>query len=105
LVLVLLQLYGLALSPLGLALSRYLEHEADRFALEITEDNHAMASAFAKLQTENLGNPWPDAWVVWLRYTHPPLGDRIGFANDYHPWATGDALRYADRFRHGPSPH
>ncbi len=101
LVLVLLQLYGLVLSPVGLAFSRHLEHEADRFALEITEDNHAMASAFAKLQTENLGNPWPDAWVVWLRYTHPPLGERIGFANDYQPWATGDPLRYADRFRRG----
>jgi Zn-dependent protease with chaperone function len=99
LVLVLIQLYGLVLSPVGLALSRTLEHDADRFALEITQDNHAMATAFAKLQTENLGNPWPDSWVVWLRYTHPPLGERIGFANDYRPWASGAPLRYADHFR------
>jgi len=99
LVLVLVQLYGFVLAPLGCAFSRYLEHEADRFALEITRDNHAMASAFAKLQSSNLSNPWPASWLVWLRYTHPPLGERIDFANHYRPWDSGTPLRYAKHFR------
>ena len=41
----------------GLALSRHMEHEADRFALELTRDNHAAATAFVRLQNENLSNP------------------------------------------------
>ena len=40
---------------LFLAFSCHQEHEADRFGLEITRDNHGMASAFVKLQEENLG--------------------------------------------------
>jgi hypothetical protein len=36
---------------------------------------------------------------VWLHYTHPPLGERIDFANHYRPWASGEALRYAKHFR------
>ncbi|HME70876.1 MAG TPA: M48 family metallopeptidase [Myxococcota bacterium] len=99
LVLVLVQLYGFLLAPLGYAFSRHLEHEADRFSLEITRDNHAMASALAKLQTSNLSNPRPAAWLVWLQFTHPPLGERIDFANHYRPWDSGVPLRYAKHFR------
>jgi Zn-dependent protease with chaperone function len=99
LVLVLVQIYGFLLAPFGYAFSRHLEHEADRFALEITRDNHAMANAFAKLQSSNLSNPRPAAWLVWLRSTHPSLGDRIDFANHYRPWESGAPLRYAKHFR------
>jgi Zn-dependent protease with chaperone function len=99
LLLVLLQLYGFLLTPFGFAFSRHLEHEADRFSLEITRDNHAMASALAQLQTNNLSIPWPARWWVWLHYTHPPLGERIEFANQYRPWASGEPLRYARLFR------
>jgi Zn-dependent protease with chaperone function len=105
LVLVLVQLYGFVVAPLGCAFSRHLEHEADRFALEITRDNHAMASAFVKLQSSNLSNPWPASWLVWLRYTHPPLGERIDFANHYRPWDSGVPLRYAKYFRAEDDPH
>lgn len=99
LVLVLVQIYGFLLAPFGYAFSRHLEHEADRFALEITRDNHAMATAFAKLQSSNLSNPRPAAWLVWLRSTHPSLGERIDFANHYRPWESGAPLRYAEHFR------
>jgi Zn-dependent protease with chaperone function len=103
LVLVLVQVYGFLLGPLGYAFSRHLEHEADRFALEITRDNHALASAFVKLQSSNLSNPWPAPWLVWLESTHPPLGERIEFANQYRPWESGAPLRYARHFRDGQS--
>jgi Zn-dependent protease with chaperone function len=97
--LVLVQLYGFLLAPLGCAFSRHLEHEADRFSLEITRDNHAMASALAKLQASNLSNPRPARWLVWLHFTHPPLCERIDFANHYRPWERGEPLRYASHFR------
>ena len=61
LLVLLLQLTGLAVSPVVMAYSRAQEHEADVFALELTQTNHSAASAFAKLQQENLGVPWHGA--------------------------------------------
>jgi Zn-dependent protease with chaperone function len=92
-------LVGFAGQPVGLAFSRYQEHEADRFALEMTRDNRAVAGAFVKLQRENLTYPRPERWVVLLRSSHPPLGERVDFANGYRPWERGEPGRYSDRFR------
>jgi STE24 endopeptidase len=99
LLLLLLSLVSLALSPAYLAVSRQAEHESDRFGLELTRDNHAAAMAFVRLQQENLSNPRP-GWLYKLwRASHPPLGERIDFANEYRPWETGQPLRYGDRLR------
>jgi Zn-dependent protease with chaperone function len=92
------QLAYVALAPAGYAFSRRIEHEADRFALELTRDNDAAARAFLALQRENLGYPRPAPAVVWLRATHPPLADRVAFARHYRPWDTGDPLRYGELF-------
>jgi Zn-dependent protease with chaperone function len=98
LVLALAGAVGIFVLPVGFAFSRHQEHEADRFALELTRDNRACANAFVALQTENLGYPRPAAWVVWLRGTHPSLGVRVDFCNVYRPWETGEPLRYARFF-------
>jgi Zn-dependent protease with chaperone function len=90
---------GLAVTPIAYAYARHQEHEADRFALEITRDNRSCGEAFVALQAANLGYPRPDAWVVWLRSTHPALGARVDFCNAYRPWERGDPLRYARYFR------
>lgn len=71
-----------------------IEHEADRFGLELTQNNDAAARAFVKLQTTGLGVPDPGMIQRIWRTNHPPLRDRITFANTYHPWADGTALRY-----------
>jgi Zn-dependent protease with chaperone function len=98
LIVLLVGLVTMLIQPLGLAWSRHIEHEADRFALEITHDNHSMATAFVKLQQENLSNPRPGLlYKVW-RSTHPPLGERIDFANAYRPWEQGMPERYGERF-------
>ncbi len=89
LLLLLAQAAALLLMPFGLAFSRHLEHEADRFALELTHDNRAAATAFVRLQSENLGNPRPGMFYTLLRASHPSLAERIEFANDYHPWEQG----------------
>jgi STE24 endopeptidase len=85
--------------PAALAFSRHLEHEADRFALEITRDSYAAATTFVRLQEENLGVPRPSRLYVFFRGSHPPLGERVDFANRYHPWLDGEPLRYK-RFFH-----
>ena len=80
-------------------ISRDIEHEADRYGLEITQDNHAAASAFVKLQEEGLGVPDPGTFQRIFRLDHPALADRILFANDYHPWDEGKPLVYADQIK------
>ncbi len=102
LALVLGNLLILAFSPVGMAYSRHQEHEADRFALELTHDNRAGASGFVAIQRENLGNPRPGRLSVLWRSTHPPLGERIDFCNTYRPWESGEPRRYEGLFRKPP---
>jgi Zn-dependent protease with chaperone function len=90
---------SLVISPAALAFGRHVEHEADRFGLEITRDNHDCATAFVKLQQENLSNPRPGLLYKLWRADHPPLGERIDFCNEYRPWETGEPLRYEDKIR------
>ena len=99
LIVLLTSVVSLVLSPAVLAYSRYTEHEADRFGLELTQNNHAAATAFVKLQQENLSNPRPGLLYTLWRGSHPSLGDRIDFVNTYRPWASGQRLRY-ERYLH-----
>lgn len=96
---VIVSVVAFAITPVFLAYSRHLEHEADRFGLELTRDNHAAASAFVKLQTENLAVPYHGTLHKLWQDSHPPVGERIEFANSYRPWATGQPLRYGDHFK------
>jgi Zn-dependent protease with chaperone function len=99
----LLMLLGTVVSflttPLVLAYTRHQEHEADRFALELTRDNYAAGTAFVRLQEENLSIPRPGLLYMLWRGSHPALGERVDFANSYRPWEKGDALRYERYFR------
>ena len=98
LILLLAGLFSLIVTPLTMAHSRLQERQADRFGLEITRDNHSAATAFVKLQTENLGIPRP-GWLYKLwRSSHPPIGERIDFCNSYRPWQTGQPLVYEPLF-------
>lgn len=99
LVLALASLVTFALMPVAYGFSRSQEHEADRFALELTRDNAACANAFVALQANNLGYPRPGPLYVALRASHPPLGARIDFCNDYRPWERGEPLRYERLFQ------
>ena len=87
------------IAPVPLAFARHIEHEADRFGLEITQTNHSAGTAFVKLQQEALGNPWPGPLFKLWRADHPPLGERIEFSNAYHPWREGQPLRYGALLR------
>jgi STE24 endopeptidase len=94
----LLTVFNLLGAPIWNVFSRSIEHEADRFAIEITRDNHAGATAFVKLQSENLGNPRPGPLYKLWRSSHPPIGERIDFCQDYRPWENGEPLVYKTYF-------
>lgn len=98
------QVVTFALMPLGYAVSRHVEHEADRFALELTHDNGAAARAFVALQQSNLGYPRPSAFHVVFRSSHPSLGERIDFCNTYRPWLDGRPTVYGSLFRNPIAP-
>jgi Zn-dependent protease with chaperone function len=99
LILLLLQASSLLLAPVVLAYSRAQELEADRFALEMTRTNRSAAQAFAKLQQENLGVPWQSTFEKIWRATHPSIGERIEYCNQYHPWTQGRSLSYGAYFQ------
>jgi Zn-dependent protease with chaperone function len=91
--------FFLLAQPVALAYSRHIEREADRFGLEITRANGAMATAFTILQEENRAHPRPGLLYVLWRSRHPSIAERIEFANQYRPWETGQPLIYSDAFR------
>lgn len=99
LVIVLFGVASFVVTPVALGVQRHFEHEADRFGLEITRDNYAAASAFVRLQQENLGVPRPGFLYKYFRANHPLLGERIDFSNDYRPWEHGEPLVYESYFR------
>jgi STE24 endopeptidase len=94
LLMLLLTLFSLVITPAMLAYSRYHEREADRFGLELTHDNHAAATAFIRLQQQNLAIPRPGPLYKFFRSSHPPIGERVDFINGYQPWLHGQEGRY-----------
>jgi STE24 endopeptidase len=85
--------------PVGAAFSRYLEHEADRYGLEMThglvpESSQMAASSFQKLGEKSYSYPHPNALLVFWDYDHPTITERVKFAVKYRPWDEGRATKY-----------
>ncbi len=78
-----LSAYGLLTSPIDNAISRWRENMADDYALSSTKKSEAFASAFTRLANQNLGEVDPEKWVVFMFYSHPPLGKRIEKARNF----------------------
>jgi Zn-dependent protease with chaperone function len=97
LLMALLSLFSFIIGPAMLAVSRAHEHDADRFGLELTHDNHAAATAFVALQQQNLAVPRPGTLFKLFRASHPPIGERVDFINGYRPWESGRPGAY-DRY-------
>jgi STE24 endopeptidase len=94
LIVLLLSVFWLAASPALNLFTRHIEHEADRFGLELTHENRAMGELFAGEITQHDELAEWDPFFLVMRATHPSNADRIRFANDYHPWSEGKPLVY-----------
>ena len=77
---------SLALLPLANALSRAHERRADRYALEMTGNTEAFASAMRRLAIQNLAEDRPSKLVEILFYSHPPVATRLEAAR---AWESG----------------
>jgi len=92
--LLLITLLLFIVSPVTNAFSRYLEHQADQYALEVThgltpDSSQVGAQAFQVLGEVDLGDPDPSPVDVFLFYDHPTDSERVRFAVTYDPWANG----------------
>ena len=76
---------GFFLSPVGSAITRRFEREADRMAFDLTQTARPMISALKRLAKDNLSNLNPHPVYVRFYYSHPPLVERIEYlqAMDY----------------------
>lgn len=72
-----------ASSPLSNAISRYQEHAADKFAIELTNDKEAAITMFQELTKAGLSQVHPPYLVKIFRYGHPTMIERISFIENY----------------------
>jgi Zn-dependent protease with chaperone function len=92
--LLLLSIFGFIAGPISNAFSRYQEHQADQYGLEVThgltpDSSQIAAQAFQVLGEVGLSDPDPSPVNVFLFYNHPAISDRVRFVLDYNPWANG----------------
>ena len=91
--------YSFLLTPAANFFSRSIEHNADTFGLELTHFNEAAGTGFVKLTSTNLANPWPGPLYIVFRASHPSIGARITYFNEYKPWCHDKPLEYGRFFR------
>ncbi|HEY2235808.1 MAG TPA: M48 family metallopeptidase, partial [Candidatus Angelobacter sp.] len=92
-------LLSLISQPIGSAISRQLEHNADIYGLEVTHginpnSQEAAAHAFQVLGELSLSYPYPSDFYVFWYADHPPIRDRVPFAHNYDPWSKGEQPKY-----------
>jgi STE24 endopeptidase len=92
--LLLLSIFSFIASPVSNTVSRYFEHQADQYALEVThgltpDSGQVAAQAFQVLGEVDLDYPDPGPIEVFLTYDHPATRDRVHFSLTYNPWASG----------------
>ena len=95
----LVTVFGFLFTPVSNAYSRHLEHQADQYGLEVIHglvpDAPVVAAhAFQILGEVDLEEPNPSTSVKFWFYNHPPLDERMRFAQMYDPWSQGRAPEF-----------
>jgi Zn-dependent protease with chaperone function len=93
--LLLISVYSFIANPVQSAVSRYFEHQADQFGLEVThgltpDSGQVAAQSFQILGEVDLSDPTPSPVTVFMFYSHPTIPDRIRFSLTYDPWDNGE---------------
>lgn len=86
-----LGVFGLVTLPLTNGFSRWVEHQADVYALQTTQMSGAFISAMTRLANQNLAEVAPSPIIEFLLYNHPSIGRRLAFGQAWAQRATGDA--------------
>lgn len=91
--------FSFVATPVFSSYSRYQEHEADIYGLEvihgiIPDSRQVAAQSFQKLGEINLSDPNPSSFIKFWLYDHPSIPDRVVFAEQYDPWSKGQAPQF-----------
>ena len=70
---------GFFLAPLGMAISRKFERQADFYSYKILNTAKPLTKALKKMAKDNFSNLQPHPLYVWFNYSHPPLLERIKY--------------------------
>lgn len=76
---VILMIITLVFMPIQNGYMRYLERQADIFAIRCIENGQSFISAITKLSQQNLSDPSPGRWEELLLYDHPPISKRLRY--------------------------
>lgn len=92
-------LLNFASTPMVNAISRYIEHQADVFGLEVIHgvvpDEHQVAARAEQILGEvDLEEPDPSWFTVFWFDDHPPIAQRLDFALHYDPWLQGRSPQF-----------
>lgn len=97
--LLIFQILSFVSAPVANGFSRWEEHSADVYGLEVThgvipDSAEVAAHAFQILGEVDLSDPNPSPFITFWLYSHPPVADRLVFAHSYDPWSKGEQPRY-----------
>ncbi len=93
--LVLVSILGFLSEPIANGYSRWQEHQADIYGLEVIHglvpDSKAVAThAFQVLGEVDLDEPDPNPFIEFWLYSHPSIAERVSFTQSYDPWSSGN---------------
>ena len=89
--------FSILSEPIVNSYSRWQEHQADIYGLEVTQgllpdSSTAAAHSFQVMGEIGLDEPNPNRFIeIWL-FSHPSTSDRLAFAEAYDPWKRGGPL-------------
>jgi STE24 endopeptidase len=94
LMLLIVAIFSFLSEPIINGYSRWQEHQADVFGLEITHglvpDSSAAAThSFQVMGEIGLDEPNPNHFIEFWLFSHPSTSDRLAFAETYDPWKNG----------------
>ncbi len=93
---------GFVLTPVGNAVSRHFEHEADVYGQEaidrlVADPQKTAVSSFNHLGEAWLDDPDPNGFVEFWLYSHPSVQHRARFAEGYDPWVNGGHGKFFEK--------
>ena len=95
LLVLLISFFSFVATPVLNGFSRYVEHQADTYGLEVTHGLVPDQKVVAQQAFQILGENWleyPDAgdFYEWWSQNHPLVRKRMRYAQTYDPWAQGE---------------
>jgi Zn-dependent protease with chaperone function len=87
-------IFSFVTEPVVNGYSRWQEHQADIYGLEIThglvsESPLTAAHSFQVMGEIGLDEPNPNHFIEFWLFSHPSISDRVAFAQAYTPWLNG----------------